>query len=103
MNDADALLEEKNRLAIENRQLRLELAGEERARFLLLAGMESQAALMDGLKQEVRRLLRGEFTAEEFQALCHHRDERPGCTRAEFEAGCREYQDKLFGTKGDGR
>jgi hypothetical protein len=46
---------------------------------------------------EIRRLKRGEFTPEEFQALCHHRDERPGCTRADFEAGCREYTAKLFG------
>jgi hypothetical protein len=47
--------------------------------------------------EEITRLKRGEFTPEEFQALCHHRDERPGCTRADFEAGCDEYQRKLFG------
>lgn len=49
------------------------------------------------LEAEVARLKRGDFTPEEFQALCHHRDEKPGCTRAEFEVGCREYQERLFG------
>lgn len=48
-------------------------------------------------KHEIARLKRGEFTPEEFQNLCHHRDESPGCTRADFEIGCREYQEKLFG------
>lgn len=46
---------------------------------------------------EIRRLKRGEFTADEFQSLCHHRDERPGCTAAEFKAGCEAYQARLFG------
>lgn len=49
------------------------------------------------LRMEVERLKRGDFTPEEFQALCHHRDEKPGCTRTDFEEGCREYQRKLFG------
>lgn len=49
------------------------------------------------LELEVQRLLRGDFTPEEFQNLCHHRNEKPGCTREEFEAGCREYQRRLFG------
>ena len=53
------------------------------------------------LVAEVRRLKRGDFTPKEFQDLCHHRDERPGCTRESFEAGCREYQRKLFGSGGN--
>lgn len=47
---------------------------------------------------EVERLKRGDFTPEEFQNLCHHKDEKPGCTPAEFNQGCEEYQRKLFGT-----
>lgn len=47
--------------------------------------------------QENERLRRGDFTPEEFQALCHHRDKKPGCTRKDFKAGCKEYQRKLFG------
>ena len=46
---------------------------------------------------EIDRLKRGDFTPEEFQNLCHHRDEKPGCTRKDFEEGCQEYQTKLFG------
>jgi hypothetical protein len=51
----------------------------------------------DAARSEVRRLKRGDFTPDEFQALCHHRDEKAGCTRADFEAGCRVYQESLFG------
>lgn len=51
-----------------------------------------------GLVAEVRRLRRGDFTPEEFQNLCHHRDQKPGCTRQDFEEGCRQYQAKLFGS-----
>ena len=43
-------------LIAEVRRLRCQLEGERKARELLLAGMESQAELMDGLKQELRRL-----------------------------------------------
>ncbi len=57
---------------------------------------DRQAGL--GLLAELRRLKRGDFTPEEFQALCHHRDEKPGCTLADFGEGCREYQRKLFGS-----
>ena len=46
----------------------------------------------DRLDAEIARLKRGDFTPEEFQALCHNRDEKPGCTRAEFAAGCMTYQ-----------
>lgn len=52
------------------------------------------------LVAEIRRLRRGEFTPEEFQALCHRRDEKPGCSRADFVNGCQEYQEKLFGPVG---
>jgi hypothetical protein len=51
------------------------------------------------LLAELRRLRCGELTPEEFQALCHHLDGRPGCTREAFEAGCAAYQEKLFGPK----
>ena len=36
--------------------LAIQLVGEEKARHLLLKGMESQCELMDGLKQEARKL-----------------------------------------------
>lgn len=48
-------------------------------------------------RAEVERLRRGDFTPEEFQGLCHHRDKRPGCKPAEFFQGCEDYQRKLFG------
>lgn len=53
--------------------------------------------LIDRLKEENARLKRGEFSPEEFQALCHHRDEKPGCTAEDFYEGCALYQRKLFG------
>lgn len=49
------------------------------------------------IENEVRRLKRGHFTPEEFQNLCHHLDEKPGCSPEAFAAGCAEYQRKLFG------
>ena len=49
------------------------------------------------LRAEISRLKRGDFTPEEFQNLCHNRHESPGCTRADFEAGCVQFQEKLFG------
>lgn len=49
-------------------------------------------------RAEIARLKRGDFTPEEFQALCHHRDERrPGCSLHEFAEGCHFYQRNLFG------
>ena len=51
------------------------------------------------LLAEIRRLQRGDFTPEEFQALCHHRDERTGCTPKEFADGCAKYSGQLFGNK----
>lgn len=49
------------------------------------------------MAEENQRLKRGDFTPEEFQNLCHHRDEKPGCTQTNFEIGCTKYQRKLFG------
>jgi hypothetical protein len=57
---------------------------------------DTLADLARELLAEVKRLLRGDFAPEEFQALCHHWEER-AVSREEFEAGCREYQAKLFG------
>ena len=45
-------------------------------------------------KSEIERLLRGDFTPEEFQNLCHNTNT---CDREKFEQGCKQYQDKLFG------
>lgn len=50
---------------------------------------------------EVERLKRGDFTPEEFQSLCHNRDEKPGCTKLEFGQGCHQYQTSLFGSPCD--
>lgn len=47
--------------------------------------------------EERDRLKRGDFTPEEFQSLCHHRDEKPNCTATDFYEGCHLYQQKLFG------
>lgn len=57
----------------------------------------AEALLADEARAEVDRLKRGDFTPEEFQNLCHHRDEKPGCTVTDFMAGCNEYIRKLFG------
>lgn len=45
--------------------------------------------------KEIERLKRGDFTPEEFQNLCHNLPEH--CTHEVFDAGCRQYQSKLFG------
>lgn len=50
-----------------------------------------------GLRQELVRLKRGEFTMEEFQNLCHNRHEKPGCTAKEFFDGCAAFQKSMFG------
>jgi hypothetical protein len=44
---------------------------------------------------EIERLLRGDFTEEEFQNLCH---KHTGEDAARFRQGCEEYQRKLFGS-----
>lgn len=61
------------------------------------SGKPCLACEIDRLRAEIVRLKRGDFTPEEFQNLCHHRDEKPGCTRLDFEKGCRAYQTELFG------
>lgn len=54
----------------------------------------------DRLKEENNRLRSGELTEVEIHNLCHRLNEtNPTCTRHEFERGCREFQDKLFGEK----
>lgn len=60
-----------------------------------LAGM--RVDWVDDLLAEIARLKRGDFTPEEFQNLCHHRDEKPGCTPLDFMRGCVDYTRKLFG------
>lgn len=51
------------------------------------------------LLKEIARLKRGDFTPEEFHNLCHNLHEKGVLTRADFEKGCTEYQNKLFGCK----
>jgi hypothetical protein len=46
------------------------------------------------LLAEIDRLKAGRFTEEEFQDLCHTFTPDD---RERFEAGCRAYQDRLFG------
>jgi hypothetical protein len=58
---------------------------------------EEPIQLLRDAADEIARLTRGDFTPEEFQNLCHHRDEKPGCTPEDFSRGCVEYQKKLFG------
>lgn len=48
--------------------------------------------------REANRLRHGDFTSEEFQALCHHADERSDCTPQSFCDGCHDYQRRLFGS-----
>lgn len=43
---------------------------------------------------EIERLLRGDFTEEEFQNLCHNFSEQDA---ERFKHECIEYQKKLFG------
>lgn len=46
--------------------------------------------------QEIERLLRGDFTEEEFQNLCHNFSEDDA---QRFCNGCIEYNKKMFGEK----
>lgn len=55
------------------------------------------ADALEAAEAEIERLKRGDFTPEEFQNLCHHRDDKPGCTPEDFFTGCALYQQKLFG------
>lgn len=50
------------------------------------------------LKKEINRLKEGNLSEEEFQNLCHNLCKLK-LTREQFEQGCRDYQDKLFGKK----
>jgi hypothetical protein len=50
--------------------------------------------VINRLGSEVKRLREGRFTPEEIQNLCHNRHP---CSREEFEQGCRDYTNKLFG------
>src|SRR4026208_1549117 len=47
-------------------------------------------------EDEIQRLKEGNFTPEEFQNLCHNLQ---GKGRDDFEIGCIQYQEKLFGKK----
>ena len=61
---------------------------------------EGILALMErvrDLRRENDRLLAGDFTKEEIHNFCHKLPET--VSRCEFEKGCREYQDKLYGTQ----
>ena len=49
------------------------------------------------LRRDKTRLLAGDFTKEEIQNFCHKLPET--VSRCDFEQGCREYQDKLYGTQ----
>lgn len=62
-----------------------------------LARVEELQAKVSEQEGELARLRRGDFTPEEFQNLCHNIDVQAG--RECFEAGCREYQERLFGKK----
>lgn len=55
---------------------------------------ESIYYILNIAKEEIKRLLRGDFSPDEFQNLCHNMT----CEdRTNFEKGCLEYQNKLFG------
>ncbi len=63
-------------------------------------GVETQvlAALIaeiERLERENARLMAGNFTAEEFQNLCHSKDVQDGFEA--FADGCDAYQQKMFG------
>ena len=54
-------------------------------------------AILEAKNEVIRenyRLLKGDFTPEELQGLCHNLTTQQRC---EFEQGCKDYQDKLFG------
>jgi hypothetical protein len=51
-------------------------------------------AEINALHGEIARLKEGKFTDEELQALCHNLTTND---LSKFQAGCRDYQAKLFG------
>lgn len=62
----------------------------------LIRALNEKTQLESDLRAEIARLKAGRFTPEEFQNLCHNKDEL-ACTEREFCDGCEEYQKKLFG------
>lgn len=83
----------------ENTTLREQLAESSRRHLadILSLQRERREALdrLAQVEQERERLLRGEFTTEEFQNLCHNTDVQAGFDA--FADGCEAYQQKLFG------
>lgn len=65
------------------------------------SALNNNAVVAQAMQAEIERLKRGDFTAAEFQNLCHNLPEH--CTRAVFKAGCEAYQEKLFGKEDDGQ
>lgn len=59
---------------------------------------ESLRARAEKAEAECERLRRGDFTDEELQNLCHNMPEKE-TKAAAFIAGCRAYQEKLFGAE----
>jgi len=49
------------------------------------------------LKKENERLKAGDFTPEEIQNFCHKLNDT--VPRQQFEEGCNEYQNRLYGVK----
>lgn len=60
----------------------------------VVAEIERMRKELRAKDEEIERLKSGAFTEEEFQNLCHNRFP---CSRAEFEDGCQQYTDKLYG------
>ncbi len=57
------------------------------------------ASAFDELNAENMRLLSGDFTPEEIHNFCHKLS--AVVPRCEFEEGCRNYQDRLYGEVSD--
>jgi hypothetical protein len=96
----ESLARAENTLGLAHEGLKGAIAEEKRLRADLdwfIRKAESQWERIKELETEVIRLKRGDFTPEEFQDLCHHRDEKEGCTLEDFSQGCLDYQRKLFG------
>lgn len=71
-----------------------EVTYQEQAERLLREKVDLQSRLKQ-VERERDRLLRGDFTAEEFQNLCHNTDIQAGFDA--FANGCEAYQEKMFG------
>jgi hypothetical protein len=60
--------------------------------------LEAEAVgVIEFLLAEIERIKRGDFTREEVHGFCHNLTDK--VPRAEFEEGCRKYQDRLYGAK----